>query len=251
MRQFKRLCWHLVMAGCALAAPSMAAQAKTPEQPGISHLPRVHLDGTYFTRNGRRFIPVGAHWVPAKAAMQWPVEWDPKDIEADFAKMHELGYSIVRFDMVWPWFEPRPGDYNPVAFQQLDYLVSLGHKYQIYLHPSLFIGGEVGEAYWDVPWRHGRHPHADPEMLRLEPFQAPGGRLFAPAQVALDAPVQPAATACPHHDPVEDILLGDLEHVLKDAELRPVLAEHRDARGDTLIGDRELLVVVHTPTIAE
>ena len=82
--------------------------------------------------------------------------------------MHELGYSIVRFDMVWPWFEPRPGDYNPVAFQQLDYLVSLAHKYQIYLHPSLFIGGEVGEAYWDVPWRHGRHPHADPEMLRLE-----------------------------------------------------------------------------------
>lgn len=131
-------------------------------------LAAVHLDGTYFTREGKRFIPVGAHWVPAKAAMQWPVQWDPKDIEADFAKMHELGYTIVRFDMVWPWFEPRPGDYNPVAFQQLDYLVSLAHKYQIYLHPSLFIGGEVGEAYWDVPWRHGRHPHADPEMLRLE-----------------------------------------------------------------------------------
>ena len=131
-------------------------------------LPKVHLDGTYFVRDGKRFLPVGAHWVPAKAAMQWPVQWDPKDIDADFAKMHELGYSIVRFDMVWPWFEPRPGDYNPVAFQQLDYLVSLAHKYQIYLHPSLFIGGEVGEAYWDVPWRHGRHPHADPEMLRLE-----------------------------------------------------------------------------------
>jgi endo-1,4-beta-mannosidase len=131
-------------------------------------LPPVHLDGTYFVRNGKRFLPVGAHWVPAKAAMQWPVQWDPKEIEADFAKMHELGYSIVRCDMVWPWFEPRPGDYNPVAFEQLDYLVSLAHKYQIYLHPSLFIGGEVGEAYWDVPWRHGRHPHADPEMLRLE-----------------------------------------------------------------------------------
>ena len=26
----------------------------------------------------------------------------------------------------------------------------------------------MGEAYWDVPWRHGRHPHADPEMLRLQ-----------------------------------------------------------------------------------
>jgi endo-1,4-beta-mannosidase len=69
---------------------------------------------------------------------------------------------------LWAWFEPRPGDYNQQAFQQLDYLVSLARKYHIYLHPSLFIGGEVGEAYWDVPWRHGRHPHADAEMLRLE-----------------------------------------------------------------------------------
>ncbi len=131
-------------------------------------MPKVHLDGTYFVRDGKRFFPVGAHWVPAKAAMQWPVQWDPKDIEADFAKMHDLGYNMVRIDMMWAWFEPRPGDYNPVAFQQLDYLLSLAHKYQIYLHPSLFIGGEVGEAYWDVAWRMGRNPQSDPEMLRTE-----------------------------------------------------------------------------------
>ena len=155
---------------CASKLPGPHSSSAAPEanSPAAARLPKVQLDGTYFSHDGKRFIPVGAHWVPAKAAMQWPLQWDPKDIEADFAKMHELGYSIVRFDMLWAWFEPRPGDYNRVAFQQLDYLVSLAHKYQIYLHPSLFIGGEVGEAYWDVPWRHGRHPHADPEMLRLE-----------------------------------------------------------------------------------
>jgi endo-1,4-beta-mannosidase len=151
---------HQAMGQACAVAPenSQAKQSLLP----------VHLDGSYFTRDGHRFLPMGAHWVPAKAAMQWPVQWHPKDIEADFAKMAELGYTIVRFDMLWAWFEPRPGDYNPQAFQQLDFLVSLAHKYRIYLHPSLFIGGEVGEAYWDVPWRHGRHPHADPEMLRLE-----------------------------------------------------------------------------------
>jgi len=159
------------------AQPSQAAQtggrsASASPRSSAEKLPAVHLDGTYFTAEGKRFVPVGAHWVPAKAAMQWNVEWDPKDIEADFAKMHQLGYSIVRFDVMWPWFEPRPGDYNPTAFQQLDYLVSLAHKYSIYLHPSLFIGGEVGEAYWDVPWRMGRHPHSDPEMLRLETWSA-------------------------------------------------------------------------------
>jgi beta-galactosidase len=157
---------------------SRSASSSSPDQP--ARLPRVSLDGTYFVRDGKRFVPVGAHWVPAKAAMQWPTQWDPKDIEADFAKMHELGYSIVRFDMLWAWFEPRPGDYNPEAFEQLDYLVSLAHKYSIYLHPSLFIGGEVGEAFWDVPWRQGRHPHADPDMLRLESnLAAEFGRRYA------------------------------------------------------------------------
>ncbi len=147
---------------------AISAGAQNAPSGSAGKLPLVRLDGNYFSAGGKRFLPVGAHWVPAKAAMQWPVEWDPKDIEADFAKMHELGYNITRFDVMWAWFEPRPGDYNPVAFQQLDFLVSLAHKYKIYLHPSLFIGGEVGEAFWDVPWRMGRNPHSDAEMLRLE-----------------------------------------------------------------------------------
>ena len=128
----------------------------------------VSLEGPYFSTHERRFIPVGAHWIPAKAALQWPYQWDLSSIETDFAKMKDLGFNTVRIDLFWAWFEPRPGDYNPQAFEQLDALIRLAHRYEIYLHPALFIGGEVGEAFWDVPWRHGRHPHADPEMLRLQ-----------------------------------------------------------------------------------
>lgn len=131
-------------------------------------LAKVTLDGNYFARNGQRFLPVGAHWVPAQAALSWPTQWDESSIEADFARMKELGFNTVRLDLFWAWFEPRPGDYNPQAFRQLDFLIRMAHQYEIYLHPALFIGGEVGEAYWDVPWRHGRHPHADPDMLRLQ-----------------------------------------------------------------------------------
>ncbi len=158
--------------------PARQAEAIRSEQsiqtpaPGVGEksgkLPIVRLDGTYFSRNGRPFLPVGAHWIPAVAGLEWATEWNPKEIEADFAKMRELGFNTVRFDLFWAWFEPRPGSYNPEAFRQFDHLVTLAHRYQIYLHPSLFIGGEVGEAYWDVPWRHGRNPHSDPEMLRLQ-----------------------------------------------------------------------------------
>jgi endo-1,4-beta-mannosidase len=131
-------------------------------------LPPASLKGNYFSNPQGRFIPVGAHWVPAEAALEWTQQWNEASIEADFAKMQDLGFNTVRFDLFWAWFEPRPGDYNPEAFAQFDFLVNMAHRYQIYLHPALFIGGEVGEAYWDVPWRHGRHPHADPEMLRLQ-----------------------------------------------------------------------------------
>ncbi len=65
-------------------------------------------------------------------------------------------------------------------FEQFDQLIALAHKHHIYLHPTLFVGGEVGEAYWDVPWRLGRNPQADPEMLRLETNHAQEfGRRYA------------------------------------------------------------------------
>jgi endo-1,4-beta-mannosidase len=149
-------------------AGASTGQAQANANSAESKLPAVHLDGNYFSRDGKRFIPVGANWVPAKAAMQWPTQWDPKAIEADFARMHEMGFNAIRLDFVWAWIEPRPGDYNPEAFRAIDFLISLAHKYKIYLHPELLIGGEVGEAFWDVSYRQGRHPHSDPDMLRIQ-----------------------------------------------------------------------------------
>ena len=166
----------LVICFCAAAvslASSCIGLAQTPLEP-------VRLDGTYFTRGGHRFISVGVNWVPAVKAMQWPYQWDPVSIEHDFAAMHQLGINTVRLDLVWAWFEPRPGDYNQEAFDQLQFLSSLANRYQIYLQPQLFIGGEVGEAYWDTPYRQGRHPYTDPDMLRLQTdFALEMGKRFA------------------------------------------------------------------------
>jgi len=175
-------------------AQSQTKMQGSKQQPDQARLPAVRLDGNYFSREGRRFIPVGANWVPAKAAMEWPYDWDPKAIEVDFARMHELGFNTIRFDLVWAWFEPRPDDYNPEAFRELDYLISLAHRYHIYLHPMLLIGGEVGEAYWDVPYRQGRDPQADPYMLRLETdFAAELARRYGkePAILAWDLTDEP------------------------------------------------------------
>ena len=163
-----------------LGLPCGSAAAASGAPAGTASLSAAQLDGNYFSRDGHRFLVVGAHWVPAKAAMQWPLQWDPQDVEADFAQMQRMGFNTVRLDLMWAWFEPRPGNYNPQAFEQFDQLIALAHKHHIYLHPTLFVGGEVGEAYWDVPWRLGRNPQSDPEMLRLETNHAQEfGRRYA------------------------------------------------------------------------
>jgi endo-1,4-beta-mannosidase len=104
--------------------------------------------------------------------MQWPYEWDFQAVEIDFKNIQKLHINLVRFDLLWGWFEPRPGQYNESAFKQLDQLISLAHRYNVYLMPTLLIGNEVGDAFWDVAWRNGRHPHSDPEMLRLQVHHA-------------------------------------------------------------------------------
>ena len=157
-------------------------------------LQKANLQGNYFSTSGHSFLAVGAHWIPAVAGLQWPLQWDAASVENDFKIMKELGYNTVRFDLFWAWFEPYPGEYNPKAFEQLDYFIQLAHKYEIYLHPALFIGGEVGEAFWDVPWRKGRHLHSDAEMLRLQTNHAAEfGRRYAeePAIIAWDLTDEP------------------------------------------------------------
>jgi hypothetical protein len=129
---------------------------------------QVKLEGNYFSVDGKALYVLGTHYVPAVEALQWPYEWNPNEWDSDFRLMQEMGLNFVRFDLFWAWFEPRPGQHNEEAFAQLDEIIRLAKKYDLHLSPTFFIGGEVGDAYWDVPWRADRHPHADPEMLRLQ-----------------------------------------------------------------------------------
>jgi hypothetical protein len=253
------LCWLPLALGCA-ATTQAANDASVP-----GPLPAVRLDGNYFARGAQRFLVVGAHWVPAKAAMQWPLQWDPADIEADFVQMARMGFNTVRLDLMWAWFEPRPGDYNPEAFAQFDALIALAHKYHIYLHPCLFVGGEVGEAYWDVPWRHGRNPQSDPEMLRLETNQAQEfGRRYAheTAILAWDLTDEPPFWIAPDTTDAMAVnwtrlVAGGLR---KYDHMHPIVAgvstqdmEHGPFRPDTIAGDVDFFSVhpytIYTPEL--
>lgn len=125
----------------------------------------------YLTAAGRPILPVGAHYVPAEGP-DWPWRVGPEAFDRAFAAMASTGLDAVRIDLLWAAIEPEPSRYDEEHLRRLDAVVAAARRHGLWLHPALFIGGEVGDAYWDVKWRGGRHPHADPEMRRLQAAHA-------------------------------------------------------------------------------
>ena len=85
--------------------------------------------------------------------------------------MAAAGLDSVRIDLLWSAVEPEPGHYDPEHLAVLDAILEAARRHGMLLHPTFFIGGEVGDAYWDIPWRAGRHPHRDPELLARQVAQ--------------------------------------------------------------------------------
>ena len=147
----------------------------------------------YLERDGRPFVPVGAHVVPVEGP-DWPWRVGAEAFDRHFAAMAAVGLDTARIDLLWAAIEPEAGRYDEDHLHVLDEVLAAARRHGILLHPTLFVGGEVGDAYWDLPWRDGRHPHADPEMRRT---QARHARMLArrwradPAIVAWDLTDEP------------------------------------------------------------
>jgi beta-galactosidase len=133
----------------------------------MSERPRVER-GTHLLRDGgRSILPVGAHLVPPEGP-DWPWRVGPEAFARAFAQMAELGLDTVRIDVLWAGVEPREGEYDEDHLRALDEVLAAAREHGLRLHPALLVGGEVGDAFWDAPWRDGRHPHAHPELRRRQ-----------------------------------------------------------------------------------
>jgi endo-1,4-beta-mannosidase len=124
--------------------------------------------GRHYLRAGdRSILPVGAHFVPVEGP-DWPWRVDESAFDRAFAQMAAAGMDTVRIDLLWSAIEPEPGRYDEEHLRRLDSVLDAARRHGLWLHPTFFIGGEVGDAFWDIPWREDRQPHRDPELLRLQ-----------------------------------------------------------------------------------
>ena len=121
----------------------------------------------YLRRGGRSILPVGAHYVPVQGP-DWPWRVGADEFDRAFAAMAAAGLDTVRIDLLWAALEPEPGRFDEDHLRVLDEVLEAARRHGLLLHPTFLIGGEVGDAYWDVPWRDGAHPHRDPEFMRLQ-----------------------------------------------------------------------------------
>ncbi len=119
----------------------------------------------YFTRHGKRVIPVGANYWPGSCGAEMWQAWPEKEIQADLDLVVKLGLNCVRFFLRWQDFEPAPGRYDRRMFARLQQMLLWHEERQLLAHPSLFVGWMSGGIFWPV-WHRGRNVYADLELRR-------------------------------------------------------------------------------------
>ncbi|MEO8094274.1 MAG: cellulase family glycosylhydrolase [Pseudolysinimonas sp.] len=115
----------------------------------------------------RTHVPCGVHYVPVSGP-DWPWRTDASEFARAFEAIAAAGLNAVRFDVIWAAVELAPRQYDENHLVELDRIFDAAEACGLSLHPTLFVGGEVGDAYWDLPWARGRNPHVDAELLEIQ-----------------------------------------------------------------------------------
>jgi beta-galactosidase len=108
---------------------------------------------------------LGVNYWPATRGVHWWEEFHLREAEEDLALVRHLGLNCVRLFLRWRDFQPAPDRVDPAALANLDAVIAAAMRLDLKLILTLFTGHMSGEN-WDVPWRHGRSPYTDPDLLR-------------------------------------------------------------------------------------
>lgn len=155
--------------------------------------PTFEVGPHFLQYDGRAHVPVGAHYVPISGP-DWPWRTGPKEFDRAFADMAAAGLNTVRIDLLWAAVEPEQGRLDEAHLRILDQILDSAQRHGLTLHPTFFVGGEVGDAYWDIPWANGVNPHSDVVLRAAQAAHA--GQLGArwaghPSVIAWDLTDEP------------------------------------------------------------
>ena len=94
---------------------------------------------------------VGVNYWPARTAMGWWSNFDPAEVEADFARIAAAGLDSVRVFLTWEDFQPTPARVDRKMLARLVGVADLAAGLGLALIPTLFTGHMSG-VNWIPAW---------------------------------------------------------------------------------------------------
>ena len=113
-----------------------------------------------------KFI-TGVNYWPRNHGVQMWTEFNREEIAEDMRTIARIGMNAVRVFLKWADFQPAPEVIDEAMVRLFDEFLVMADEAGVRVIPTFFCGHMSGEN-WDVPWRGGRDPYSDPEMLRAQ-----------------------------------------------------------------------------------
>ncbi len=97
-----------------------------------------------------KFI-TGINYWPINKAMYWWKNYEAGEVEADFKKLVENNFQLVRIFLNWEDFQPSPEVISPIAIESLKKTADIALELDLKLMPTFFCGHMSG-VNWMPGW---------------------------------------------------------------------------------------------------
>lgn len=94
---------------------------------------------------------LGVNYWPRRKAMYWWSQFDPAEVDDEFAIIQSLGLGIVRIFLLWDDFQPTPITINKTALANLVKVADIAAKHRLRLDVTFFTGHMSGPN-WVPRW---------------------------------------------------------------------------------------------------
>lgn len=94
---------------------------------------------------------LGVNYWPRKKAMYWWKDFDEREVETEFKQIKEIGFSHIRFFLLWEDFQPKINEINQKSLKNLDTVFEIAESLKLKLMPTFFTGHMSGVT-WLPDW---------------------------------------------------------------------------------------------------
>src|SRR5689334_1056763 len=97
---------------------------------------------------------LGVNYWPRRKAMYWWSNFDPGEVDEEFAVIQELGLNVVRMFLLWDDFQPESGVVDKTALANLTKVADIAAAHKLGLDVTFFTGHMSGPN-WSPRWLLG------------------------------------------------------------------------------------------------